>query len=397
MKNFRIYTVFLMTIVFSMSACLSHTEKSSHSPNKNIVKEIQYYQGIPVLYLTGTYSYMGQRYGAILHTSLADALTIIKGFYIVKGKYPYEVLEQRAETFFQQYPKDYQDFLIGVSIGSKIELNDIKILNAMESINIPRTINCAFVYFPGYVNKNYNGIIARNYDLPSPDGKSPLYDQIAKNLAVTILAPDNKIPVAIIAMPGEIYCPSCINAKGLFLELNGGAMSGGSKPQKIEQTMLITMLLTAQNSSNLTEAVEKLSSLSSDFSLIVNVADENSMASFEYSTALKEMHTYYPDLKDNRVFVSTNFFLNPEWGSAIKPPPESWDGVVRRNNLINLLASKSNYNIADVQAIMSVSKEQGGAVFNTIYQIIYDNSEQMLYLKINARQDNIWVKIPLWH
>ncbi len=80
---------------------------------------------------------------------------------------------------------------------------------------------CAFLSVPPNKSAIGSTLIGRNYDFPPP------FDQCSKLLTVTILHEDDKVPTAIISMPGQIYCPSCVNAQGLFMELNNGMPSGG--------------------------------------------------------------------------------------------------------------------------------------------------------------------------
>lgn len=80
---------------------------------------------------------------------------------------------------------------------------------------------CAFAYIPPQKAANKMGWILRNYDFGQP------FDKISQRLIIAVLHPDDgSQSSAILSMPGQIYCPTCINENGLFMELNNGMPSG---------------------------------------------------------------------------------------------------------------------------------------------------------------------------
>jgi hypothetical protein len=134
----------------------------------------------------------------------------------------------------------------------------------------------------------------------------------------------------------------------------------------------------------------------SDYSLIVNAANAASDISFEYSTNPSlGMNYYFPDEKQS--FASTNFFLDPIWGNKIPVATDvnSWYGVTRRNNLLNLSAATTKFDVASFKALMTIPIDNGGAVWAaTIYQIIYDASTMNLYIRVLSNPTT-WEQIPL--
>ena len=66
---------------------------------------------------------------------MSDSFNIIYNFYVEDNNIPYIQLEKKGEIFFDQYPYNWQNFLVAVSSGSEIDLKKVKILNAMETIN----------------------------------------------------------------------------------------------------------------------------------------------------------------------------------------------------------------------------------------------------------------------
>ena len=107
------------------------------------------------------------------------------------------------------------------------------------------------------------------------------------------------------------------------------------------------------------------------------------------------MQNYRPN--GNEIFVATNFFTNPLWGSKIPAPIGSRleFGVERHAGLSSLLPKLPLIDITAFQKAMSVSVDQGGAVNSgTIYQIIFDPYHMDLYVN-TVNQPMYWRKVPL--
>ena len=358
---------------------------------------------IKTVILEGTHEEMGYKYGQVMRAELSGALNTLKDYFITQNNMTYENMAEQASVFFKRYSFSYKFFLEGAAKGSGLSLDDMNILNGMETINVeadqqykflnikhPVNVSaCAFVYLPPEKTYSGSGLIGRNYDYGEP------YGMIAENLTVTILKESNSIPTAIISMPGQIYCPSCVNAKGLFMELNNGMPSGGYYDALDRQSLLIDMLYINQNSEDLTAIEKQLKATESDYSLIINTADKTEAKSFEFSTTL-EMKTNFP--LNNEAFVSTNYFQNASWGNEIPVPTDetTWMGVTRHNNLQNLATAQDIFNISAFQTLMNTDIDHGGAFWEeTIYQIIFDTFNHDLYLTRADFDNHSWTKISL--
>lgn len=347
--------------------------------------------GINLLVLKGTQSQMGIKYGKIMRARLNEVLNILKEYYVAQHSVPYEKLVAKANVFYEKYPYPYQRFIKGMAQGSGLSIDDCKVLNAMETLNSVIGVNsihwCSFMTIPGSKTTTNSTIVGRNYDFPPP------FDKCAKYLTVTVLLEEDKIPTALISMPGQIYCPSCLNSEGLFMELNNGMPSGGSYVNDQRQSLLINMLQTMQNSETLSQAEKQMRATKSDYSLVVNTADKRDTKSYEFSST-QGMKPYFPP-KDE-VFVSTNFFLNKTWEKIPSPfDNNTWFGVTRRNNLLKLAGMKEKHSISTIMSLMDKNLEEGGARWDlTIYQIIFDSNSLDLYLKVPNLNAN-WTKIAL--
>lgn len=371
---FKVFTVIFL-LFFAFTSFASITKQNT----------------IPVLVLSGTHHEMGINYGRQLTTQLHEVLAILKDFYINERRITLEELNTQADLFYQRYPHTYQLFLEGVAKGADLPLEDVKILNAMETLSEAQNVtdaHCSFIYLPPNKTTAGAGLIGRNYDYSQP------FDQLANYLTVTVLLEDNAVPTAFISMAGQVYCPTCINANGLFLELNNGMPSGGYYIERERQSLLINMLLTLQHSTTLDQAKKQLNAYQGDYSLILNSADATHANSFEYSTTMGMKHL---SPETGQPFASTNFFLHPDWGDSIPEPRDAltWDGVTRRNNLLNLANTTEKFDLTSFKTMMNTNIEDGGAVVDrTIYQLIFDESTLDLYIKINNQSDE-WQYVPL--
>jgi hypothetical protein len=352
---------------------------------------LRQFNGINALSLCGTHQEMGLKYGKAMQSKLENALDIILDYYQTQNKIPYADILATAEKFTQRYSYGYALFLEGISEGSGLSIGNCQILNAMETLGsllsgTKSLGQCAFMALPpekSYANKT---MVGRNYDFPTP------YNLTAQDLTVTILKQENAIPTAIISMPGQIYCPSCINQQGIFLELNNGEPSGSFTVATQRESLLINLLDELQDSPTLDDLTSQLLATQSDYSLIINSANATMARSFEFSSILG-MKPYFPEAGET--FVSTNFYLNTTWTGIPAPTDNTtWMGVTRRDNLLNLAAQQDVFDIADFQKLMDTNITNGGAVWPlTIYQIIYDTGKD-LYLKITQTQDE-WTQLPL--
>jgi hypothetical protein len=352
---------------------------------------VQQFGPIRVLTLSGSYKEMGKEYGQTLKTSLQEELTILKRYYAERGV-KREALVKQANLLYDRFPAHYQQFIQAEAESSGLSLDDVKILNAMETLIGLLTGNqqtaCAFLFIPANETKANAAMMGRNYDYPAP------FNLLAKYLTITILQPEHSVPTAFISLAGEIYCPTCVNAKGVFMELNNGMYSGGTFVSTKRQSMLTSMLDTLLLSDSLAMAEEKMKKKQTDFSLIVNVADKSKTTSFEYSSVLG-MRTFYPS--NDTIFASTNFYLSPSWGKEVPPPMDAatWQGVTRRHNLLELAASQHQFDVKKLEKLMDKTIKTGGAVWDfTIYQLIFDESDLSLYAKI-LPESSQWIHVPL--
>lgn len=347
---------------------------------------------IKSIQVSGSFFEMGQQYGNAMKDELLGALETLKDYFITAHQIPYETMVAKSNLFVARYSFEYKGFLSGISSATNISIDDVNILNGMETLNSLVSSNealsaCAFLFVPPSHSATSSSIIGRNYDFPYP------YSAIAVNLTITEISPINMLPVTIIALPGQIYCPSCVSSNGLFVELNNGMPSGGYTDALNRKSMLINMLEFLHNAENLESLQYQFSAAESDYSLIINTANTTTTQSYEYSATMGMM-PFTPD--EQHSFVSTNFFLNQTWGNKIPEPTDAttWLGVTRRDNLLNLTNQNVPLGVDDIKDIMNIKIEDGGAVWSmTIYQIVFDSSENQLYVTRPQLDNGMWFEV----
>lgn len=346
--------------------------------------------GLTTMCLSGSMEEMGEYYGSILSKELADSFAHLQAEF--GGA---EEMIGEALLFDERYSSSFRGFLRGVADGSGLPLPQILILNAMETLtksSKPREevgslkTACLFANIPAAMTRDNASILLRNYDFPSP------FDRISRNLVVAVIKAQDKIPAAIIGMPGQIYCPTCVNQRGLFLQLNNGMPSGGYQTNFGRRTMLIRMLELMQDSETLGDVSRSLRASQSDYSLILNAASPLGVASHEFSSFNGSRQL--SSLPLHRAFVSTNFFQAPEWGLPQPSNLQSWWAPLRRQNMQRLLAESSEHSMESLEAVMDLPMAVGGSKWSlTIYQIIF--RPQDLRLSIRSIAKGIWNHIDL--
>ena len=362
---------------------------------------------------------------------LLETYTNISTYLSTKLKLTPENILDQTKAFNNRYMNSpYGEFLQGMAEGANLTLSTCQVLNAMETfMTMPSTLKllsdlglmknrrhqrrqtclagyeitdalgyCTFAFVPPANSSTNSALIGRTYDYPPP------FNEIAQGLTLTFLFPVDSIPTAIISMPGQIYCPTCVTATGNFIELNAGMPSGGWETL-YNPSLLIGLLTTAQNLSFQTfdQLSEGFLNLPIDYSLIVNMANKTTARSFEYATnvTLGGPTAHSCTAPNNAPFASTNFFQCPAWKNLPLPTDAcTWKGVTRHNNAVSYF-EKNTTSPAALLTFMNTSLAQDGVVWwnntegGTIYQVAYDTALNTLYLMITENSDPQWEKFSL--
>lgn len=338
--------------------------------------------------LSGTKRQMGKQYGEQLESNLKQVYDILINYYVEERGVKMSTIAAKAQLFYDKYPYSYQQFIKGMAEGAKLTLEQAQILNGMETLNSlvkekQEISACSFISVPASKSETNATLIGRNYDFLPP------FDKCAKYLTVTVINEFDHVPSAFVGFAGQFYCPTCVNQNGLFVELNNGMPSGGFKTDHSRTSLLINLLEAIQNSEDMTQLNRQLSTLNSDYSLVINTANSTHVKSFEFSASKSLMleSAFVEDLPT----VSTNFFINSDWNQTVPDDDKCWLGVTRRNNLLAHLETDDKLSVLDLQNIMDLNIDQGGAKWDyTLYQIIFDPAALALDIKTPQISEN-------WH
>jgi hypothetical protein len=342
---------------------------------------------------SGSFREMGKQYGNYFKDIFPDILGLLFKFFCGDHSLDKALLEKESESLYQRFPKKYQEFIVEAAQAASISLADMKVLNAMETfiglIKKNHLGNCSFVGVSSRRSKLRRVIIGRNYDYPKP------FDLCVKYLSVVVLKETNKIPVAVITIPGQIYCPTGINAEGVFCSLNNGMESGGKEVNQESVSLLTSLLDGLQTHNSAKDFSRYLDNITTDFSLIINSADKESIYSNEFSSVYG-VKSYVN--KSDDVFISTNFFKHSDWQLPMVDDKRTGYSVTRYNNLSQSTKGDSCFDIDDIKELLDYrirDLEKPGATWkNTIYQVVCDPEMLVLYIK-RPHIKNIWQRIDL--
>lgn len=338
---------------------------------------------IIIVDLRGTWREMGRQYGHLMKKELEDIDTfldiIIEANEGNTAKADSIVDQQVAQT-----PYSINEFFEGAAETSGFTVRELQTINAVERIGGLPKCSVAMAW-DDYAASDL--VIGRNYDY------SDSFALLKDDIAVTVYHPsDGSLAAATIGYVGEIYTVNGLNEKGIFWELNNGKPSANIKSpdQRITGT---TMLFESMfEIDELKDMDLFFNTVNCSSSYIINVADENEGQSFEWCPiGVKHGEEDLPD----GLLVSTNYYVNKEWLFAVPSDSQSWDGITRRNNLIELCESnKGKIDEKIMMEIIDKTEEEGGAKNKlTVYQLVVVPKTRTIWLQITGGSK--WTKIDL--
>lgn len=336
--------------------------------------------GINVLELKGDWHQMGRQYGSLAKELLVDMLAYLDAEI---GDNQSDIASARAiaDSLYQNYPEYLKDFFRGMGETSGLGADRLKLCNAAEYVE--GCFCSAMAVWGDYSAGNL--VMGRNYDAVS-------YDEVCRNLVLTVYHPDGGISAATFGYAGEIYCVNGINEKGIFIELNNGMPSAGWEIDWsiCPATTRLFELLFAANS--LDDADDFFRSVRSSGSFAIGVADRNEARVYEWCRqGVKRGDTVTPD----GLMVSTNHYSNPEWGFPIPAEDSCWNSGKRRANLLKYAGEhKGAIGVPQMKEIMSTPISEGGPFHDlTRYQIVAVPSEMTLHIKVPYNAE--WMEISM--
>ena len=388
-KSFLFIIIALLFLVVTSVAGVEPLAFQSSQPVSTFEGGGLYKSGkLNILNLHGTYKQMGCQYGYLikeqLHTLYKKA---IEDYFIGQKGLSREMMKQTAMSLFNFYPQRFKDIMYGMAETSGLSIEKHIVLNGLELYG---TISgCSGIAAWGDYTKGGPLIFGRNYDWFDS------YKEFAKYLTVTVLNADSGIPCAIVTFAGVIYATTGMNANGLFLELNNGMPSRGALSYSNRVPVIINLLAFLCDCSTMEQLNAAFNSTRSNFTFIINVADDNCAYSYEWPPFDLRRRTGEVE----GLLVATNHFVNPAWGMALMQNT-GFKSVERRKNLLSLgHKNKGKMNTGKMMDILDIPMNAGGATWparekiQTVYQVIAIPGELKLWVKVPGFQN--WTGVDL--
>lgn len=340
-------------------------------------------ENITVLNLCGSWFEMGRQYGELAQRQLREVFDFCND--MIEAK---EGNADRAVSIVgvqvEQMPYTIREFFRGAAETSGLTVDQLYVANAVERIaGLP---SCSMAAAWGDYAKN-GMVVGRNYDYGS------IFSKLCNDLLVTVFNPsDGALSTAIIGYAGEIYAVNGMNEAGLFLELNNGKASApmSSPNDRITGTTLLLDVLFEADSLEFLDRYFNTVLCSSSY--VINVLDGNSARSYEWCPiGVKHGEDYNP----NGLLVSTNHYNNPDWELEETTDEKSWNSLTRRENLLKLCEkAKGEIDAERMKQIITTPIERGGAAMElTVYQIVAEPSEGILWVKTAESAE--WAEVDL--
>ncbi len=338
---------------------------------------------IKVVNLEGTWRQMGRQYGHLMKKELEEVKVFLD--IIIEAK---EGNAEKAQMIVDQQtaqtPYRISQFFEGAAETSGMSVSQLQTINAVERIGGFPQCSVAMAW-DEYAASDL--VIGRNYDY------SESFALLKDAIAVTVYHPsDGSLATATIGYVGEIYAVNGINEKGIFLELNNGTPSVKTKSPDFRVTGTTMLFESLFEVDDLKGMDIFFNTINCSSSYIINVADEKEGQSFEWCpVGVKRGESTLP----KGLLVSTNYFVNPEWEFPTPSDKDSWSGLTRRKNLIDLCEkNKGKIDAEQMKEIINKNVEEGGAKNKlTVYQMVVVPKTRTLYLQITGGSS--WTMIDL--
>lgn len=334
-----------------------------------------------VLQLKGSFKEMGRQYGYLAKTQLSDLYSETMSMLNDKG-IPYSTIESIANEYYDVRTIQMKDLMFGMSETSGLSLEAVKIVASMP---IYMLFSCSAFSAWGDYTTDGGLYFGRNWDL-----NKGIFANMGKYLTVVVYNPTGASQsVADINFCGSIFPQTCINSKGIMLELNNGSMSSSAVNPSGEESifLFISWLL---NSSTLDGLVSNIESITHNGAAILNMCDSSKAYSFEITTTASKLRA-----ASQEGFISvSNDFADPRWtGLPYIGTGEAYGFTrERRNNLYNLGAiNKGNIDASKMKEILDTTIPDGGATFpdadpqfETYIQVVFAPATKQMWLKFRG-------------
>ncbi len=239
--------------------------------------------GIYIIDMHGTYTQMGEQYGALLKQPLYDFYKQYKHSLKLNAFIRNVVLWIRKTTL----PKAEKDFLAGVAKTSGLSPSRLMLLDqSVQMIYVAEEaqkigLGCSVICVTGAETTSGQMIIARNFDWAQE-----YRTLMTPYLTVAIFHPNLGNAFATVSYVGSsLGAVTAMNEKGLYIELNSAINSVGPYIRVERPSYFAQMMNMMQNSNNFAQLREAVMTTPPDESYTLTIADAKQSASIEVSSA----------------------------------------------------------------------------------------------------------------
>lgn len=369
--------------------------------------------GLPVVVLAGTFHEMGRQYGALLGDRIRGTYdAAIRDCFIKSGQFRQAELDELADGLYRTLPMRQKELLRGIAEAARITRQE-----AVLTANIAAVQIVARKKFGGTISSCTSGaawgrhtadgkvITARDFDYPD------IFRRLARDfrLMVVYKPTDGSNAVAGLTLAGGISLLDAMNSKGLYIEQNNGADSGGMImfPNRTDvSTQVNNVLFDASDSEQFRALME-----STRFNYPIILMQADAAATRYYETSTWDMQRR--EAQGETLIGAANQFMHPAWGMLSLPSPAAWYSTLRCETLLRLMRETPGRAV-DEKRLMEVldlpfynedgSIGKGVAVLKknpkddevTVWQVITRPSERKMWVRFPTLTGWIPVDLDTW-
>ncbi|MCX5679490.1 MAG: C45 family autoproteolytic acyltransferase/hydrolase [Candidatus Omnitrophica bacterium] len=339
---------------------------------------------INVLELSGDHRQMGRQYGKLFKSHLIGFYeSAVNDYFIKKEHFSYLKLLALSRLLFRSYPAKFKEMFIGMSETSGMGLSKLVMLDQLNAFELVRNQNigrCSNISAWGDYSILGTLILGRNFDQPE------YFKKFNEFITLTVLNPDDGIPVINIGYAGQIGINSAMNKRGVFMANNEAPVIKGDTININAPNVLLAELEFLMRSSSLSDLDKHISPI------IVSAADAKNACTYEWTASDMKC----AQRRGNGLIVTTNHFIDPSW----KRPSLSHHAYgMTEERLANLISlgeeHKGKIDAKKMRELLDIGLDEGGATHSdkTIFQMVAVPIELKIWLKVPGYQD--WTEVDL--
>ncbi|WP_281615930.1 C45 family autoproteolytic acyltransferase/hydolase [Flammeovirga sp. SubArs3] len=365
------------------------------NPELNFVKE--YNAGklfetngalIPVL--SGSTIEMGEQYGALMTEEMQNTFNLLVQPEIEAKTIDNTTIDQWIDRAYTTGSLRTKQFYEGIALGSSWPLRKVILLDQIYEYRLYKSKLESFAGCTSIVSFGKESIDGKMYV-----GRNLNWNPIlnALPLVLTIRKPiDGSYKLGSIGWSGIYNSLTALNEKGVYMDIHDGSSMGGTIVATERPPILNTVvdILSEVNSSD--EVKTKFNGLLSSISIILTVADTNTVLSIECSSLAGNRVKHTAD--DSLVIANT--FTNDDWGIGRRETVSH--SLQRFTNIANhLKENRGKIDVGLMKELMDLKlfnedhslMKNGGCTKPqlidgdiTNYQIVCDVSNLLLWVKM---------------